>query len=400
MPRINVFVLAGGRGERLQPLTGLEIHNRPKVLVPFEKKVLLDIATSNALLSGLTRIHVLAQAHANKVNGHVQATYLGHDVGGQVRCQVPPMILGPEHFAGTYDAIRQSIFLLDDCDYVLILSGDHLYEMDYTELINEHITKHAEATVVVKRVPRAEASRFGVFTLSPNGWIAAFNEKPEEPAVIPGTDECMVSLGIYMFSTKALRRITEQIEGDDFGKHVISALVHSELFDLNMFEFSGYWMDVGTVGAYWQSNMDITGPDPLLNLYRNDWLIMHRPRHLPSPKFIDDCRVHNSIVSDGCIVAGHLSHTVAGTRVQINSGAIISESVLLDKAVVGRNVRLCHVILDKSAEIGDGMVLGENPAHEVQRYPGIELHDGIIVVPKGIKIGGDATPILKKGSCK
>lgn len=391
---VRAVILAGGLGERLQPLTGLDpFRDRPKPNVPFEKRRLIDLVISNCLHSKVDDTQVLVQAHPNKVIGHIQATYLTHEVGGTVRGQVVPMVRGEERFAGTFDAVRKSPHLLnDDHRDFLIPSGDHLYRMIYDDLIEFHRQQAASITVVVKRLPAEVVGELGVFAVNTKNEPTEFVEKPGikgiDPPVIPGTNQSLASLGIYMISAKALEKLFDDCQGDDFGNDVIPLALSRNDYKVALFEYNGYWRDVGTIGSLWQANMDIIGPVPALNLYDLEHPIYHRPRHFASPKFINGCKLQDAIISDGCIVAGEVYSSVLSTRVRIGSDTQLNECVIFDKTKIGRGAKLRRVISDKLVQIGDGVVLGANPEAEAKNFPDqIVLKDGILVIKRGAIIG-------------
>ncbi|MDX9892824.1 MAG: sugar phosphate nucleotidyltransferase [Patescibacteria group bacterium] len=394
---IRAILLGGGIGSRLEPLTGLDPKlDRPKPNVPLEKRRLIDFAVSNCLHSrGIADIQILAQAHPNKLSGHIQETYLSHEVGRRIRVQVAPMIHGHEYFAGTADAVRMSNYLLDDGhESTLVLAGDHLYLMKYDDFVDHHLTTKADVTVMVQAVPAVEAGDLGVFAVNSKGAVEEFIEKPTRQNIpvplIPGTDQALASLGIYVFKTKVLQKLLTDTDGNDFGHDVIPLVLSDQATNLKLevFRHEGYWRDVGTIGSLWQANMDIIGPAPKLNLYDPTHQVFHRSRHLPSPKFINGCSLRDAIVSDGSIVAGRVESSVLSTRVRVGCDANLHECVVLDKTMIGANTRLHRVFADKEVQIGPGIILGQNPQKDVETWPEqLVLKDGILVVRRGAVIG-------------
>ncbi|MFA6410733.1 MAG: sugar phosphate nucleotidyltransferase [Candidatus Buchananbacteria bacterium] len=381
VPRVTAVVLGGGRGERLMPLT----RNRPKPNTPIEKRRLFDFVGSNCVNSPcVSDVHLLAQYYANKLIRHAQETYLGRGIRKPVWCQVAPMISGREFFAGTADAVRQSQYLFDSPNqHMLVLSGDHLYTMDYGPLVSAHVEQDAAITVAVAKMPtKTAANRFGVFRVNESGLANGFEEKPENPIPIPGTEECFASLGIYVFNVAKLQELLKSCPGMDFGQDIIPYALRHNGYPLALWEYNGYWRDIGTIRSLFEANMDLLGPTPPINLYNQNWPIYHRALNLASPKFINGCVIEDSIVSDGSIIAGEIRQAVISTRVRIGSNSHVHKAVIMDMTQIGEDVSLTNVIVDKKCQIGNGVVLGQNPEEEIKRYSEIELVDGIIVVPR------------------
>lgn len=386
MDKTKAIILGGGQGKRLYTLTA----RRPKPCVPLEKRRLIDFAISNCLNSThINAVDILIQTHANALLRYIEDAYLPHVIK-PVRCHVPPMPPGKEaeRFAGTADAIRQSGHVFyGSFDHILVLAGDHLYVMDYDPLIHFHARVSSDITVVVQRFPAAKAAgQLGVFWQE--GDKIHFIEKPEQPSVIPGTDQCLANLGIYVFNPQVLGRLLDECDGNDFGRQVIPHAIDRG-YKVDLFEHEGYWRDVGTVQSLWEANMDLTGPSPAINFYNRAWPIYHRPRYLPSPKFINGCRIQDAIVSDGSIVAGEIISSVLSTRIRVGSESRICQSVIFDGVTIGSGVELNKVIVDKRVRIGDGVKLGFDLANEARRYPQLDIRDefgGIIVIPKDVVI--------------
>lgn len=382
--QVRAVILGGGVGQRLMPLTG----KRPKPNMPLEKRRLIDFPISSCVNSACVQsVDVLAQAWANKLNRHIEDTYLTGNARKQVRCQVVPMLTGQEFFAGTADAVRQSEYLFETSHKdMLILSGDHLYCMDYDPLVAYHRHQEAAITIVVQRMPIIEAAnRFGVFRLNTAGGVVGFDEKPSNPSRIPDTESCFASLGIYVFNVEKLKELLSACKGNDFGKDIIPYAIRQGL-KIALWEYNDYWRDIGTIGSLWQANMDLLGPAPAINLYDKEWPIYHRVMHLPSPKFVNGCTIQDSIVSDGSIIAGKIVSSVISSRVRIGSSASIHESVIMDMTEIANGASLTKVIVDKNCRIGN-IVLGQDPETEAQKYPEIELIDGVIVVPRDTVLG-------------
>lgn len=394
MPHVKAAILAGGLGGRLKPLT----DHRPKPTVPIEKRRLIDFPISNCLNSDeVGSVEVLAQTHVNKLLDYIVATYLIHEVKKPVRCRVPPIIVASndEFFKGTADAVRQTKTLfMGSHEHLLVLAGDHLYVMNYDSLIGHHSETGAAITVVVQKVPVSEAAKqFGVFTVAENGQPLSFDEKPENPNAVGGTNLCLASLGIYIFRVDKLQELLAKCPGNDFGHDIIPyALRRAAKYPISLFEFNGYWRDVGTIRSLWQANMDLVGPSPAINLYDFNNPIYHMPRHLPSPKFINGSQTQDSIISDGSIVAGEINSSVISTRVRVGSNSRIVRSVIFDGVQIGAGVSLTNTVVDKYSVIDDGVVLGQDIDQEAKDYPDIQVRDGIIIVPRNTTINKKIAP--------
>jgi glucose-1-phosphate adenylyltransferase len=378
---VKAIISAGGIGSRLQPLT----EYRPKPIVPIGKRRLIDFPISNALASDeIDQIEILCQAGATQVIRYIEDTYVTHRVPKPVRCHVAPMLTGEEYFKGNADAVRQikSLFNEGHKDF-LVLCADHVYVTKFDQMIEFHRQQKTAITIVVKRLPAVEAAnRFGVFAVDSSGAVISVDEKPSKPRVIPGTTDCFASLGMYIFDTEKLQQLLGSCKGNDFGGDIIPyAFRHG--VPISLFEYDGTWFDVGTVRSLWDANMELVGPNPGINLYDFKHPIFHKPRHLPSPKFVDGCHIHdNAIIGDGSIVSGEIISSVFSTRVRVGLGSVIKQSVILDNVQIGCDVRLTKVVIDKHSQIGDGVILGENLDEEIRRYPAIQVIDEIVVVPR------------------
>ncbi|MBI5221303.1 MAG: hypothetical protein HY979_00660 [Candidatus Magasanikbacteria bacterium] len=362
MLQVKAAILAGGPGSRLRSLT----RHRPKPKVPFEKRCLIDFPISNCLHSSRVGIiEVFIQAHANKILRYVEDTYLAYVAGKPLRCQVT----GDEKFEGSADVFRHCPFVFDEGDeHLLVLCADQVYLMDYDSVIEYHLAQKAAVTIITQQVPKAIASALGIAQIGADGNVNGFLEKPAEPPTIPGTDQCLASLGMYVFDAQALQEMIREISGNDIGGDLIPHAFATGR-KVAVYEFPHYWRDVGTVHNLWLANMDLVGPCPQINLYDPHWPIYHRPGHLPSPKMVNGCQCTDAIISDGSIVAGTIVNSVLSTRVQVGHDSLIKSSVVFDQVTIGNNVVLDRVLVDKHAVIGDGVVLGVNPEVEVSHYP-------------------------------
>jgi glucose-1-phosphate adenylyltransferase len=402
-PDILGVVLGGGRGSRLWPLTKL----RAKPAVPIGAKYrLVDIPLSNCINSGIDRIAVLTQFNSVSLHRHISHTY-NFDVfhGGWVQVLAAEQTLTSlDWYQGTADAVRKQMFEIRSsrARHVLILAGDHLYRMDYSALIEEHLAKDAEVTVAVKPVPASEASRFGLLKLARDGKISAFAEKPRDAPVLAEfvsrqdqKQPYMASMGIYLFRIDVLGELLEA-NHDDFGSHVLPAAIRSHrVFG---FAFDGYWEDIGTIRAFYRANLALTQVSPPFSFDDPVRPIYTRPRFLPGSR-IYNVELDRVLMADGCIVQGaHIESTVVGIRSVIADDVHIKDSVLMgadfyeaeagDRAVgtpplgIGHGTRIRGAIIDKNAAIGAGVRIEPFPEGVDIDHEDWSVHDGIVVVPK------------------
>lgn len=401
MNKVVTMLLAGGRGERLYPLT----RDRAKPAVPFGAIYrIIDFTLSNCINSDIRRIYILTQYKSTSLQRHIQrgwnilATALGEFIE-----IIPAQQRIDEHwYQGTADAIFQNLYTLQNerPDLVLILSGDHIYKMDYRKMIAYHLEKQADLTVAAIRMERRLSREFGVMEIDGEGRIIGFQEKPTEPKTIPGDPEgILASMGIYVFNTEVLvRRLIEDARSDsshDFGKDVIPSMIQKDrafAFDFRQGDCGkvGYWRDVGTIDAYYEANMDLVSVTPQLNLYDPDWPIFtYQPPYPPAKTvLIEEGRVGtalNSIVSNGTIISGgSVKRSILSPRVQVHSYAEVEDSILLEGVDVGRHVRIRRTIIDKEVRIPEGMKIGYDLEEDGKRFT--VTPSGIVVVPKWIKL--------------
>jgi glucose-1-phosphate adenylyltransferase len=388
--RAMALVLAGGRGSRLGPLT----DNRSKPAVYFGGKFrIVDFALSNCLNSNLRRIGVVTQYKSHSLLRHLQRGW------GGMRAEMHEFIdLLPAQqridetswYRGTADAVYQNIDIIHDYhpEYVVILAGDHIYKMDYERMLDYHIEKGAQCTVGCIEVPIAEATAFGVMAIDGTRMITSFVEKPKEPPPMPGRpDTALASMGIYVFNAKYLfdelaRDIETAGSAHDFGKDIVPAAVangvacalpFSEACVVSEIDETPYWRDVGTIDAYWEANIDLTATKPQLNLYDRSWPIWTWQEQLPPAKFVHNAPERRglaleSMVSGGCIISGALHRSLLFSSCRVHSYSSVEWSVLLPRVEVGRHVRLKSVVVDRGVRLPDGLVVGEDPALDAQRF--------------------------------
>jgi glucose-1-phosphate adenylyltransferase len=412
MNDVLTLILGGGRGTRLFPLT----HMRSKPAVPLGGKYrLIDIPISNCLHAGLKRIFILTQFNSASLNRHVAQTYR-LDMFSEGFVEVLAAEQTPESsdwFQGTADAVRQAArhFAGYDADHYLILAGDHLYRMDFCEMIDSHIETEADITIAAQPVTAGDATEMGIFLFDDRGHIRAFEEKPtaarlaEIGSSIPhGTtaggvtpDKPFVaSMGIYVFSREVLLEILEQ-PGIDFGKEIIPKALGNHA--VNPYVFRGYWADVGTIAAFYQANIQLTHRDAPFNFFHPQRPIYTHPRFLPGTRAYD-CHIEASIVAEGCYLDQcEIRESVVGIRTRVERGTRITRSVLLgadfyEEEVaasaaplgIGRDVVLDGVVIDKNARIADGVRLVNDQRLEHADGNGYYIRNGIIIVPKGAEV--------------
>ena len=398
--RAVALVLAGGRGSRLKSLT----DRRAKPAVYFGGKFrIVDFALSNCLNSGIRRIGVITQYKSHSLLRHVQRGwgFLKSEMNEFVDLLPAQQRTDDESwYRGTADAVYQNQDILASygADYIIVLAGDHIYKMNYALMLADHVAKGRDCTVGCIAVPRAEATAFGVMAIDEHYKITDFVEKPPEPPTMPGDDtRSLASMGIYIFNARFLykeleRDINDPESSHDFGKDIIPRAVRNGNASAHPFSLSAvgtrvneepYWRDVGTVDAYWDANIDLTATDPLLNLYDTRWPVWTYQAQLPPAKFVhnqDDRRgmAIESVVSGGCIVSGSVHRSVLFSSVRVHSHSVVSWSVLLPGAQVGRNARLTRTVIDRGCVIPDGMVIGEDAALDAERF--YRSENGIVLV--------------------
>jgi glucose-1-phosphate adenylyltransferase len=397
------MVLAGGKGERLSPLT----LRRAKPSVAFGGKYkIIDFVLSNLFNSGIKKVYILTQYRAYSLNKHIRESWGKWTGLGEFYVAISPETKSEreEWFKGTADAILQYLRFVEsaDVDYIAVFGGDHIYKMDITQMINYHRMNRADITIAALEVPVDEARRFGVFSVDDDSRVTAFAEKPEQPETIPGRDTCFASMGNYIFSAKKLIEVLQEgkkhYEDLDFGKHVIPMMLEAEdrVFAYNFndnvipgmkAEERGYWRDVGTIDSYYEANMDLINVSPQLNLYNYKWPILTNQGNLPPAKTVfdgNDRRGQNldSYVCAGCITSGStVRRSILGPLCKVNSYSLVEDSILFENVNVGRHVKIRRAIIDKNVVIPDGSIIGYDlDADLANGYTVTE--SGIVVVPR------------------
>ena len=393
------LILAGGQGERLYPLT----KHRAKPAVPFGGIYrIVDFALSNCLNSQLKRICVLTQYKSDSLDRHIRLGWnIFHLDRGEFIFTIPPQFRASEKwYQGTADAVYQNIYTIEreKPEYVLILCGDHIYKMDYSELLEFHVGTGADVTVSTIEFPRDAACHLGVLEVDSNQRIVGFEEKPANPKALPNDPNLVLaSMGIYIFKTDVLvRSLLEDAERDtshDFGRNIIPSLIGDKKVyafnfkDLNRKE-AKYWRDVGTLDAYFDANMDLITVDPQFNLYDREWPIRTYVRSHPPAKTVwalpEEGRVGmaiNSIVSQGAIISGgRVRNSIISPEVRINSYSQVDDCILMNGVNVGLHAKLRRVIIDKNVQIPPGVQIGYNLEEDRRRFTVTD--SGVVVIPR------------------
>jgi glucose-1-phosphate adenylyltransferase len=395
--RTRAIIMAGGEGARLSVLT----VKRTKPAVPFAGKYrIIDFALSNCVNSDIFDIMVLAQYRPHSLIEHIGAGApwdLNRDFTGGIRILTPYKArFEADWFEGTADAVQQNFSFVKrgSPDLILILSGDHIYTMDYDTMITFHMDQHADLTMATIRVPLAEASRFGVVTVDKMFRVKSFVEKPKNPP------SDLINMGVYVFNRDLLDRVLwedhlREDSSHDFGKDILPRLVKSKLRVI-AYPFTGYWMDVGTILSYWQAHMDMLSPNPPLKLYDRSWIIHTRTEERPPVRIPQSASVYASMISDGCTIqeGARIESSVLSPGVIVRPGAVVRESIILTDtviesgAVIERAIIDKHVTVEKDAHVGGGIanpnillaVVGKNSV----------IPSGMVVEP-GATIGTDVT---------
>ncbi|HEX8886959.1 MAG TPA: glucose-1-phosphate adenylyltransferase [Noviherbaspirillum sp.] len=413
--RTMALVLAGGRGSRLERLT----DKRAKPAVYFGGKFrIIDFALSNCLNSGIRRIGVVTQYKSHSLLRHLQRgwSFLRPEMNEFIDLLPAQQRVSETHwYRGTADAVYQNLDIIRGYgpEYVVVLAGDHIYKMDYSLMLLDHVERGSGCTVGCIEVPRMEATAFGVMAIDTNRRVVDFVEKPAQPPGMPNNpDIALASMGIYVFNADYLYRLLEDDLKDpssnhDFGKDIIPKVVRDGSATAHPFSMSSippaesaehiaYWRDVGTVDAFWSANLDLATDKPELDLYDRDWPIWTFQEQLPPAKFLPDengvpGKAVNTLVSGGCIVSGSdISQAVLFSSVTVDTHCVINQAVILPQTRIGKNCRLTKVVIDRGCNIEDGTVIGEDPEQDAQRY--FRTEEGVVLVTADMLGQGGATP--------
>lgn len=403
MRNVLAMVLAGGKGSRLEPLT----RDRAKPAVPFGGLYrIIDFTLSNCINSGLRRILVLTQYKAASLDRHINLgwRFLNRELDEFIDILPPQQRIDEHWYQGTADAVYQNIYTIEKSrpEHVLILSGDHIYKMDYSQLIREHKLSGSDVTIACIPVGIEEGTQFGVLQVDKRNRIVNFEEKPAHPQPLPGDpSRCLASMGIYVFKAEFLfdelcRDATHSHSSHDFGKNIIPSIIDTHLVRAYPFQDKNtgdslYWRDVGTLDAYYEANMDLVAVAPELNLYDKTWPIRTYQPLMPPPKFVfsqadaQEPRVGqawDSMVCSGSIISGgRVQRSIISADVRVNSWAEVEDSILFDGVDVGRYAKVKRAIIDKGISIPEGMEIGYDL--DADRARGFSISEaGIVVIGK------------------
>lgn len=404
MRGIFTMILAGGKGERLQPLT----EHRAKPAVPFGGKYrIIDFTLSNCLNSGLRQVAVLIQYKSHSLDRHIRTGWnlLNAELGEYIASVPPQQRISEDWYKGTADAVYQNLFLLDtdQPELLLVLAGDHIYKMNYEDMYHWLLAKRADVVVGTIEIPLQDASRFGVVGVDEDYRITDFQEKPEHPPPIPNDPtRAFVSMGIYLFRSQVIRRylIEDAREGTahDFGKNIIPRMIKERRVFAFKFQDENrkdvkYWRDIGTLDAYWEANMDLVAVDPLFNLYDHKWPIRTYQGQFPPAKFVfaQDFQggrmgvALDSVVCGGCIISGgRVQNSVLSPNIRVQDHADVRESIVMENVVIGEQARIRRAIIDKDVVIPPKTEIGYDTEADRQRFTVTD--SGLVVISKGLKL--------------
>lgn len=400
------ILMAGGKGERLYPLT--KASAKPSVRFGGIYRI-VDFTLSNCLNSDIRRIYVLTQYRSLSLDRHVRLGWnvFNHELGEFIECVPPQQRNVDRWYRGTADSIYQNIYILqrERPERVLILSGDHVYKMNYNDMLAFHMETKAELTVAGVEIPRSEATAFGIIGSDDQYRIRTWEEKPADPKPVPGKEDVsFVSMGVYIFNTEALVKSViadakDSSSAHDFGKNVVPSMLDSYQVYVHSFkeannEAGRYWRDIGTLDAYWAANMDFCSAHPQCNLYDESWPIRTYQKQVPPAKIVTPAGggkvggqegVHDSVISGGCVVSSaQVRNSVLSHNVRIDEGATVEEAVLLDGVHIGAGAKVRKAILDQDVHVPAGFTIGHDAATDKSRFtisPG-----GVVIVPRGISL--------------
>ena len=422
MAKVVTIILAGGQGSRLYPLT----KKRSKPAVPIAGRFrLIDFPISNCIHSGLRRIFLLTQFSSESLHRHIFLTYRFDNFSKDfiTILSASQTLESPDWYQGTADAVRQNLrFLRTEGDLVLILSGDHLYRMDYRKFIDFHLEKTADVSISVYPVPYDRAPEFGVMRVDENGRISEFHEKPQDPSLLDSTKVAeevfkqfhleaagrthLASMGIYLFNWEVLKDLLSNTSYEDFGREVIPAALNK--YNVYAYFFDGYWKDIGTIRSFFEAHLDLLQPLPQFNLYDEDRMIFSHARFLPGSKIMFS-EVQNSILCEGSIIErARINQSIVGIRSRIGENSVIERAVMMgadffesveeiarNKAEgipnvgIGKNCEVRNAIIDKNVRIGSNVKLINSRNINEEDTEGYVIEDGIIVIPKNAIIPDD-----------
>lgn len=406
MKNIVALILGGGAGTRLQPLT----TERAKPAVPIAGKYrLVDIPISNCIHSHIRKIYLLTQFNSVSLHQHIQSTYKFDDFNGSyVRILAAQQTPNSEAwYDGTADAVRQTFrhFMDDEPEFIVILSGDQLYHMNFEEVIAEHRANNADVTICTKPVPRDQAGSLGIMHINDQKKIVTFKEKPGDSADLDALkapiyeeERYLASMGIYVFNTKVLQALLTDNQENDFGKHVIPEAI--DKYNVFSYVFDGYWRDIGTIGSFLEANLALTDPVPEYDIYDAKSPIYTRMRYLP-PSKINRCDLYQSMVTEGCIIdADLIRRSIIGQRAVVGEGTVIENSYVMGADFyqqevneihtvplgIGQRCSIKHAIIDKNVRIGNDVVISPEGKADEEITEFFHVRSGVIVIPKNTVI--------------
>lgn len=396
------IILAGGQGERLYPLT----KDRSKPAVPFGGKYrIIDFTLSNVVNSGFRKVYLITQYKSHSLDTHIREgwSFLNGEFGEYIYCMPPQFRTANHWYQGTADAVFQNLHVMQDekPEYVLILSGDHIYKMDYLKMLQYHIDKKADLTVSGIEIEKRLAHQFGVMVVDTDNRIVEFQEKPQDPKPIPGKpDTCYVNMGIYIFSAQKMAQVLiddakKKNSQHDFGKNVIPGMLSDHRVFAYNFEDENkkdkpYWRDIGTLESYYETSMDLVNVSPEFNLYDVDWPIRTDQGQYPPAKTVFNSTGRmgvclDSIVSGGCIISGgQVVRSILSPNVRIHSYSSVEESLLFNNVNVGRYAKIRRAIIDKNVDIPEYFEIGYNLEEDKKRFT--VTPSGIIVIGKNTRL--------------
>jgi len=393
---LTTIIMAGGKGERLDPLT----RDKAKPAITFGGIYrIIDFTLSNCINSGIRRIYVLTQYGGFSLDQHLRLAWdiVHPELGEYIYSMPPQQIMVDRWYRGTADSIYQNLTLLEKerPRQVLILSGDHVYKMNYLEMLEFHLSRDADMTVAAVMVPRKEASSFGVLKVDAASEVQNFLEKPPEPPGLPDNpDFSLASMGVYIFKAEVL---VEEVIKDakkktgkhDFGQDIIPQMVgRKRVFAFNYQDAAGaprYWRDIGLLDAYFRAHYDLLGDSPVFDLYDRDWPIRSRPSLHPPSKYIYSGKaiiVEDSLIASGCIIEGAVRESVLSPGVRVGPGARVDAAILWNDVEIGPGAQVQRAIIEDGVKVPPGVAIGQDPQLDARRFP--VTPEGVVVVPNNV----------------
>jgi glucose-1-phosphate adenylyltransferase len=385
MEELMAIIMAGGRGERLSVLS----QERAKPAIPFAGRYrIIDFVLSNCVNSGIHKVIVLTQYQPTSITEHIGVGtpwgLVPPDRGIRMLQPFRAPERGRDWYRGTADAVRQNLESIEEekVKDVLILSGDHVYKIDYTPMLKAHRANNADVTLAVTRIPQEELHRFGTVSTNKRGRVINFQEKVKRP------ESNLVSMGVYLFKKKLLRQYLEANSGDDFGRHIFPEMVGKK--GIYTYTFEGYWRDIGTVASYWQANMDMISM-PQTFLYDTSWPIHTKEFEQPPSRISDTANVVDCLLSGGCVIQGHVEHCVISPGVKIARGAVVRDSIIMHGSHIGRDSVVDRAILDEGVAVEENCHIGYGSDYLNNRQRPRILSAGLTLISKHTKIPAGVT---------